>query len=192
LSDISDRKGAPHVRPARLFRLARLVNRLRRSHPRRCAEPRVQPIGQYTVGWLFLAPRPRRRGRKRDPRGDRDYAIAARAGAPIAASGANQNHIGACESAANAATGLVGLQRGKQQTRRSVQKQLLASVGATSQSAAPRPRKCMSERARAQLSAEISTGPESLPLASTSRSTNSITAMAALSPGRNPAFMIRV
>ena len=35
------------------------------------------------------------------------------------------------------------------------------------------------------------TGPESLPLASRSRSTNSITAMAALSPGRKPAFMMR-
>ena len=43
-----------------------------------------------------------------------------------------------------------------------------------------------------QPSAAAWAGPESLPLASTSRSTNSITAIAALSPGRNPAFMIRV
>jgi hypothetical protein len=67
----------------------------------------VSLIGPRTVGWLFLAPR-------RAPRGDGEYAIAARAGASIAVSGANQNHIGACESAANAATGLVGLQRGRE------------------------------------------------------------------------------
>ena len=47
-------------------------------------------------------------------------------------------------------------------------------------------------RAARQPSLAAWTGPESLPLASTSRSTNSITAIAALSPGRNPAFMIRV
>src|SRR5208337_4424514 len=50
----------------------------------------------------------------------------------------------------------------------------------------------MSDRRGGQPPAAFWAGPESLPLASTSRSTNSITAMAALSPGRKPAFMMRV
>src|SRR4051795_8969478 len=47
------------------------------------------------------------------------------------------------------------------------------------------------DQAASASSPSLIDGPESLPLASTSRSTNSITAMAALSPKRKPAFMMR-
>ena len=66
------------------------------------------------------------------------------------------------------------------------------AVGARRKRAELGPALCAfpSNRPGAQPSA-FRAGPEFLPLASRSRSTNSMTAMAALSPGRNPAFMMR-
>jgi hypothetical protein len=56
----------------------------------------------------------------------------------------------------------------------------------------PPPEYFSERRIQASVSSETSTGPESLPLASTSRSTNSMIAIGALSPWRKPALSTRV